>query len=130
MSLDLPHEIVAVILRMALDGTAVPSDILCVCRLFRDVGTDYLYTHLRFTSVRQLHQFALSKSLQPPIAPRSLVIDLTGKAQRGILRHLCDTLVKCQQLTSVAEGTSRGERDLRLKLPPSTDALVLKGPRN
>lgn len=112
---DLPHEIVAVILRTALDLTALPSDILCVCRLFRTLGADCLYTHLRFTSANQLHQFALSRAPQPPIAPRSLVVNLTGKAQRDVLRHICDALFKCRRLASVTERTLHGEHDVRLK---------------
>lgn len=109
---DLPHEIVAVILQTALDATATPSDILCVCKLFHYLGTDYLYTRLKFTSSHQLHQFVLSEAPQPLIAPRTLVVDLAGKAQRGVLRDLSDTLIKCRQLARVADVTSR---DARLK---------------
>ncbi|KAG6380104.1 hypothetical protein JVT61DRAFT_8189 [Boletus reticuloceps] len=110
---DLPHEIVVTILQIALDATVVPSDVLCVCRLFRDLGTDHLYTHLKFTSAHQLRQFGLSEGPSPPIGPRSLAVDLAGKAQRGVLRDLCDALMKCRQLASVAEGSETSH--IRLK---------------
>ncbi|KAF8547203.1 hypothetical protein OG21DRAFT_951105 [Imleria badia] len=113
---DLPHEIVAIILQTALDATTIPSDIFCVCRLFYDLGTDYLYTHIKFTSPHQLQQFVLSDAPQPPIAPRTLAVDLAGKAQRGVLRDLADALMKCQQLARVAEATSRDVRLKRLRL--------------
>ncbi|KAF8128878.1 hypothetical protein EV363DRAFT_1170033, partial [Boletus edulis] len=112
--LSLPHEIVVAILQIALDATVVPSDVLCVCRLFRDLGTDHLYTHLKFTSAHQLRQFGHSEGPSPPIGPRSLAVDLAGRAQRGVLRDLCDALIKCRQLASVAEG-SETSRDMRLK---------------
>lgn len=112
---DLPHEIITAILQTALDVTIAPSDILCVCRLFRDIGEDYLYSRLSFTSASQLHRFT-SKASYPPIVPRSLVVDLTGKASRSVIRNLCDVLMKCGELANVEEGTSAlDERDARLK---------------
>ena len=108
---DLPHEILAVILHITLDVAPVPSDILRACKLFRDLGADHLYTHLRFTSAHQLRQFVLSDASQPPIAPRSLAVDLTGKTQRGVLRDLSDALIKCRHLARARATVSDSNSD-------------------
>ena len=102
----LPHDILTAILHTALDTAPTPSAILCVCRRFRDIGTARLYADLWFTSASQLRAFACAEGPRPVAAPRAVVVDLAGRAERGVLRDLCGALVKCRVLALASAGAS------------------------
>ncbi|KAF9242285.1 hypothetical protein BU15DRAFT_44183 [Melanogaster broomeanus] len=113
--IDLPSEILGIIFQAALDNAAVPSNVLRVCQLFHHMGTECLYTHLRFTTPEQLHLFAISRApTKPHIVPRSVTVDLTGKQDRDVFLCLYQTLKKCEWLAMKARIPDAIE-DPRLK---------------
>jgi hypothetical protein len=113
----LPSEILSLILQTAVADAAIPSDILRVCQLFHDVGTECLYTHLKFTASKQLQLFAMTRAPETPlIVPRSVTVDLTGKQDFYVFRYLRDTFVKCKWLADEALARREGgDGDARMK---------------
>ncbi|KAF8839703.1 hypothetical protein BDN67DRAFT_969646 [Paxillus ammoniavirescens] len=113
----LPGEILSLILQTAVADAAIPSDILRVCQLFHDVGTECLYTHLRFTAPKQLQLFAMTRAPETPlIVPRSVTVDLTGKQDFYVFRCLHDAFIKCKWLADEALARREGgDGDARMK---------------
>ncbi|KIJ59884.1 hypothetical protein HYDPIDRAFT_32759 [Hydnomerulius pinastri MD-312] len=98
--IDLPTEILHRIIAKAVDEAVIPSNILGVCQLFHDLGTECLYTHLRFTAPSQLQLFSKSYAPKDPIVvPRSVTVDLAGAQESHIFQYLHDTLRICQALS-------------------------------
>ncbi|PCH37553.1 hypothetical protein WOLCODRAFT_140923 [Wolfiporia cocos MD-104 SS10] len=148
-----PAELLLDILFLALHEHPRPSDVLCVDKSFRDLGTRAMHTHLRFRTMRQLILF--SEQRTPLVCPpKTLVVLLSGGTPAfDVFLHLAAALRRCKRVAPSSSTsptlsehslyhTASEPLDLDLlslclhsharnpNLQHIHDALVLANPRN
>lgn len=92
---DLPVELVADILELALESHPTPCEVLTVNSVFHNIGQQIIYTRLNFHSTQQLSLFATPND--PPLySPRTIDLKLSGgAADFEVFRLLEKVLRRC-----------------------------------
>ena len=121
MSVSLPTELLVDILTFALPLHPRPADILRTSSQIFTLACHILYTHLRFTSTRQLVLFLSTfedHSLR--CAPRSIDcdIDVVNNATRDVFQLMRSLFIRCSAVpTAEVDGQGRLVVDLlRLRM--------------
>lgn len=92
---DLPLEVLEQILTLAISIHPSPRNVILVNRTFHDIGIHFLYTRLRFKTIRQLSLFSQTPSLVPYL-PQEVTVTLSGgTADFQVFHYLAGVFKKC-----------------------------------
>ncbi|KAH9847010.1 hypothetical protein C2E23DRAFT_533661 [Lenzites betulinus] len=93
---QLPVELLQLIIAFSLTGNPKPSDVLCISRVFLELGQPLLHGRLQFRSIQQLILFSKTTSTLSCL-PKELSVTLAGgSADFEVFKYLAAALERCR----------------------------------